>query len=95
MSALGQTQTCAAQKAMSALRRIATAKSGFAQKVMSALPLKADMCGATRIRQKRTSRRLLDHLIRTSNERVGNVDAECLGGFEIYDQLDFRSLLNW
>jgi len=31
-----------------ALRPIATAKSGFPQKVMSASPPKADMCGATR-----------------------------------------------
>src|SRR5262245_34537917 len=40
MSALGQKQTCASQKAMSALPPIATAKSGFRKRL--------DMCGATR-----------------------------------------------
>jgi hypothetical protein len=41
MSALGQKQTCALQKAMSALRSIATAKADMPQMVMSALPPKA------------------------------------------------------
>jgi len=40
MSVVGQKQTYAPQKTMSALPPIATAK------VMSALPLKADMCSA-------------------------------------------------
>jgi hypothetical protein len=48
MSALGQKQTCAVQKGMSALPPIATAKAEFPQTVMSALPPKADMCGAAR-----------------------------------------------
>jgi hypothetical protein len=55
MSALGQKQTYALQQAMSALHPIATAKAKFhkrreseiPQKAMSALPPKADMCGAT------------------------------------------------
>jgi len=47
MSALGQKQTCAPQNVMSALPQIATAKADMLQMVMSALPLKADMCGAT------------------------------------------------
>jgi hypothetical protein len=46
MSALGQKQTFAMQNVMSALPLIATAKADFPQKVMSALPPKADMCGA-------------------------------------------------
>jgi len=46
MSALGQKQTYAVQKAMSALPPIATAKADLSQTVMSALPPKADMCGA-------------------------------------------------
>ena len=46
MSVLGQKQTYAVQKGMSALLPIATRESGFPQKVMSALPPKADMCGA-------------------------------------------------
>jgi hypothetical protein len=48
MSALGQKQTYAAQKAMSALAPIATKKADMPQMVMSALPPKADVCGATR-----------------------------------------------
>jgi hypothetical protein len=44
MSALGQKRTCAVQKAMSALPPIATAKADFSNP--SALPSKADMCGA-------------------------------------------------
>src|SRR5262249_21245263 len=47
MSAMGQKQTCAAHKLMSALHPIATVKADFPRKVMSALPPKADMCGAT------------------------------------------------
>ena len=47
MSALGQKQTCALHKPMSALLN-SDRESGFPQKAMSALPPKADMCGATR-----------------------------------------------
>ena len=47
MSALGHKQTCAAQNGMSALPPIATTKADMLQMVMSALPLKAEMCGAT------------------------------------------------
>jgi hypothetical protein len=47
MSALGQKRTYAPQQAMSALPLIATAKADMPQMVMSALPPKADMCGAT------------------------------------------------
>src|SRR5262245_20660612 len=46
MSALGQKQTYVVQKGMSALPPIATAKADFRN--MSALPPKADMCGAIR-----------------------------------------------
>jgi hypothetical protein len=46
MSALGQKQTYALQQAMSALPPIATEKADMPQMVMSALPPKADMCGA-------------------------------------------------
>jgi len=46
MSALGQKRTYALQQAMSALHPIATAKAKFRDPVMSALPLKADMCSA-------------------------------------------------
>jgi N12 class adenine-specific DNA methylase len=46
MSALGQKRTYAVQKSMTALPPIATAKAKFRK--MSALPPKADMCGANR-----------------------------------------------
>jgi hypothetical protein len=46
MSALGQKQTFAPQKAMSALTPNSDRESGFPYKVMSALPPKADMCSA-------------------------------------------------
>jgi hypothetical protein len=46
MSALGHKQTYAPQQAMSALHPIATAKADMPHMVMSALPPKADMCGA-------------------------------------------------
>jgi len=46
MSALGQKRTYAVQKRMSALPPIATAKADSGKTVMSALPPKADMCGA-------------------------------------------------
>jgi hypothetical protein len=46
MSALGHKQTCAMQQRMSALPPIATEKADMPQMVMSALPPKADMCGA-------------------------------------------------
>ena len=48
MSALGQKQTYAAQNGMSALPLVATAKADLGKRVMSALPLIADMCSATR-----------------------------------------------
>jgi len=46
MSALGQKQTCAVQNVMSALPPIATAKADMPKWSLSALPPKADMCGA-------------------------------------------------
>jgi hypothetical protein len=48
MFALGQKQTYAVQKGMSALRPVATAKADMPQMIMSALPPKADTCVATR-----------------------------------------------
>src|SRR5262245_62140885 len=32
---------------------------------------------------------LFDHLVRASDESVGDVDAECLGGLQIDEHLDF------
>ena len=44
MSALGHKRTYAVQQPMSALILNSDRESGFLQKVMSALPPKADMC---------------------------------------------------
>jgi len=46
MSALGHKLTCAPQNVMFALPPNSDRESGFFQTVMSALPLKADMCSA-------------------------------------------------
>jgi hypothetical protein len=46
MSALGQKQTCAPQKRMSALLPIATAKADFRKRPFPLNPPKADMCSA-------------------------------------------------
>ena len=46
MSALGQKQTCAVQQADVRFTPNSDRESGFPQKAMSALPPKADMCGA-------------------------------------------------
>jgi hypothetical protein len=46
MSALGQKQTCAAQKSDVRFTPDSDRESGFPQTAMSALPPKADVCGA-------------------------------------------------
>jgi hypothetical protein len=66
------------------------------QKAMSALPPKADMCGATRdvcfgpIADSRSAakRSLFDHLIGACEQRRRHGDAECPGCFEIKEELD-------
>ena len=80
MSALGQKQTFAAQNAM------------------SALPPKADMCGAVgdvRFVPKADIALLFNQLVCAPDYRVGDVEAERLGGLEVYNQLNFRRLRNW
>jgi len=47
-SALGHKPTCALQNLMSALHPIVTAKADIPKNAMSALPPKADVCGANR-----------------------------------------------
>jgi hypothetical protein len=92
MSALGQKQTFAVQKAMSALPPIATAKADMPQMVMSALNLKADMCGANRqvcFGPKADMRHLFDHLIDAGEQRRWHGEAERLGCLEVDRQLVF------
>ena len=78
MSALGQKQTFAVQKAM------------------SALPPKADMCGATRDVRfvPRADIHLLDHLVSAAEHRLRHNDAKRLRGFEVDDQFVFGRRLN-
>jgi hypothetical protein len=45
-----------------------------------------DSCSATNA--------LFDYLVGTGEERLGDREADCLGGPEIDDQLDFRRLLD-
>jgi hypothetical protein len=37
---------------------------------------------------------LFDHVVGTADQRERHGDAECLGSLEVYDQLDFRDLLD-
>jgi hypothetical protein len=45
--------------------------------------------------QKRTSLDLFDHLVGATLYRLRHVNAKCLGGLEVDDQLDFGCLLDW
>ena len=38
---------------------------------------------------------LFDHLVGAAEQRQWHGDAERLGGLEVYDQFDFRGLLDW
>src|SRR5262249_31247165 len=72
-------------------------ESGHAQPAMSALPRKRTCAAQTPMSakgQKRTSTRLVDHLIGARDECRGHRDAERLGGLEVNDQLELRGLLD-
>ena len=100
MSALGQKQTCALQNLMSALPPIATAKADMPQMVMSALPPKAEMCGATGdvrfgpIADSCTAAKgtLFDHVIDDGENAGRNGEAECPCGREVDNELEFGRL---
>src|SRR5262249_5248872 len=74
----GSKQTCAAKRH--------DRESGIPHKTMSALPPKADMCGATRdVRYgpKADMTLLFDNLIGAGKYRRRNCEAHCLRGFEV------------
>src|SRR5262249_51322048 len=91
MSALGQKPTCAAQNSMSAFTP--NSERGFPQKVMSALPLKADMCSAHAhvcfgpIADIRPHS--IDQFISAAEQRLRHDEAERLGGREV----DYKLIL--
>src|SRR5215471_13901927 len=65
---------------------------------MSALPPKADMCGAianVRFGPIADIGFLFDHLVGATNKRIGNGETERSSGLEVDAELDFRALLNW
>src|SRR5262249_49102564 len=91
MSALGQKQTYALQKAMSALPPMATAKADSRKRLCLLYPRKRTLALHLRrsaLGQKQTSRHLFDHLVRTPDKGVGDVDAECLGRLQVDEHLD-------
>ena len=73
-------------------------ESEIPQKVMSALPLKADICGATRNVRfgpiAGTFARLLDQLVSACEQWQGYRQAERLGSLEADDELEFCGLLD-
>src|SRR5262249_719645 len=68
------------------------------QKAMSALPPKADMCGAVgyvRFGPKADMTPLFDNLIGAGKYRRRNCEAHCLRGFEIDRQFVLGRCLHW
>src|SRR5262245_19361115 len=92
MSALGHEQTYALQQAMSASNR----ESGLPQTVMSALPPKADMCGANRnVRLgPKADMTLCDHLVGAAEQRLRDSKAESFCRFLVDNQFVPSRALN-
>jgi CRISPR/Cas system CSM-associated protein Csm3 (group 7 of RAMP superfamily) len=71
-------------------------ESGFSQRVMSALPPKADMCGALADvcfgpiadSCSAANKPLFDHLVGTGEQRRRHREAECFGGREIEEKIE-------
>jgi len=75
----------------------ARSRQRAAQRQMSVLPLKADMCIAilmSAMDQNRTSY-LLDDLVSTSKQRNWHCDAQRFGGLHIDRHLEFGWRLHW
>jgi hypothetical protein len=85
MSALGQKQTYAPQKAM-CFTPNSDRKSDIPQQAMSALPPKADMCGAVAYVRFGPKADIGPAHSITS----GDSEAEHLGGLEVDDELKLR-----
>src|SRR5262245_60441520 len=86
MSALGQKQTYAVHQPMSALPPIATIKADLSQTAMSALPPKADMCGAARdvrFGPEADIKSFIDHLVGAHEQRRRHVETERFRCFEV------------
>src|SRR5215471_3528575 len=79
MSALGQKQTFAMRKGMSALPPKATSNATY---------------GMSALGQKRTWRTLLNHFVGAGEQRWRHGKTERLGGLEIDGELKFGGLLN-
>src|SRR5262249_5915858 len=85
MSGLGQKQTCASQKAMSALHPIATTKADTRKRSCPLYPQERT-CAVQQPMSAKGHKRtcaLFDDLIRAGEHRRRHCEAECLGGFEI------------
>ena len=98
MSALGHEQTFAPQKTDVRFSSNSDRKSGFPQRVMSALHLKADVCGANRhIRFGPIAdiRKLFDHIVGAGEYCRRNGEAQCLSGLEVDNQLVLGRCLHW
>src|SRR4029450_7491919 len=94
MSALGQKQTFAVRKAMSALPPIATAKADSRKRSCPLYPQKrtcAVQLGMSALGQKRTSC-LLDHLVSSCEQGRGHSETKGLGGFEVYNEFKLGRL---
>jgi hypothetical protein len=96
MSALGHKRTFALQYAMSALHPI-DRERGFPQTVMSALPPKADVCGANRhvcFGPRADIVCLFDDFVREREKFDRNLQFECLCGLEVDHKVKFGRLHN-
>ena len=100
MSALGHKQTFRSARGNVRFTPNSDRESGHQQRVMSALPPKADMCGAARdVRFGPIADidpvRSLDHLVGLENDHDGNFNAKCPRHFQVYYEVELGGLLNW